>query len=179
MLCLLAGATALIAGVTGVRRVPEFVLAGLAWPLAGLRGLPWLGRSLRSLTGRERAPRVLLHRRLVGARACWSSVCCSSPPTPSWRAGWTPSLPDISVDSIVLRVFIAVAVAGPTLAAAYLALNPPRTEPTASSRAPAVAHRFEWLVPVLLVDAVFAVFVAAQLSVLLRRPRLRRSAPPG
>jgi hypothetical protein len=29
-----------------------------------------------------------------------------------------------------------------------------------------VAHRFEWLVPVLLVDAVFAMFVAAQLSVL-------------
>ena len=28
-----------------------------------------------------------------------------------------------------------------------------------------MGHRFEWLVPVLLVDAVFAVFVAAQLSV--------------
>jgi two-component system, OmpR family, sensor histidine kinase BaeS len=36
----------------------------------------------------------------------------------------------------------------------------------ASGRARSVAHRFEWLVPVLLVDAVFAVFVAAQLSVL-------------
>ena len=45
VLCLLAGATALIAGVVRVRRFPEFVLAGLAWPLAGLRDLPWLGRS--------------------------------------------------------------------------------------------------------------------------------------
>ena len=41
----------------------------------------------------------------------------------------------------------------------------PRRTPTASSRERPVGHRFEWLVPVLLVDAVFAVFVAAQLSV--------------
>jgi two-component system sensor histidine kinase BaeS len=74
-------------------------------------------------------------------------------------------LPDISVDSVVLRVFITVAVAGPTLAAAYLALNPPRTEAYGVLPRKAVTHRFEWLVPVLLVDAVFAVFVAAQLSV--------------
>jgi Domain of unknown function (DUF4153) len=65
----------------------------------------------------------------------------------------------------VLRVFIAVAVAGPTLAAAYLALNPPRTDAYGVLPRAAVGHRFEWLVPVLLVDAVFAVFVAAQLSV--------------
>ncbi len=65
----------------------------------------------------------------------------------------------------MLRVFIAVAVAGPTLAAAYLALNPPRTEHYGVLPRHAVGHRFEWLVPVLLVDAVFAVFVAAQLSV--------------
>ena len=75
-------------------------------------------------------------------------------------------LPDISVDSVVLRVFIAVAIAGPTLAAAYLALNPPRTNDYGVLPRAAVSHRFEWLVPVLLVDAVFAVFVAAQLSVL-------------
>ena len=82
-------------------------------------------------------------------------------------ASWVDAvLPDISVDSVVLRVFIAVAVAGPTLAAAYLALNPPRVERSASRPRAAVAHRFEWLVPVLLVDAVFALFVAAQLSVL-------------
>ena len=74
-------------------------------------------------------------------------------------------LPDISVDTVVLRVFIAVAIAGPTLAAAYLALNPPRTADYGVLPRAAVGHRFEWLVPVLLVDAVFAVFVAAQLSV--------------
>ena len=165
VLCLLAGATALIAGVTRVQRVPEFVLAGVAWPLAGLRGLPWFGRSLRSLTGRERAPRVLL-------TVFWSVLAVlvfgllfvtADAIVESWVDA---VLPDFSVDSIVLRVFIAVAIAGPTLAAAYLALNPPRTGDYGVLPRAAVGHRFEWLVPVLLVDAVFAVFVAAQLSVL-------------
>ena len=164
VLCLLAGATVLIAGVVRVHRVPEFVLAGLSWPLAGLRDLPWLGRSLRDLTGQARAPRVLV-------TAIWSVLAVlvfgllfvsADAIVESWVDA---VLPDISVDSIVLRVFIAVAVAGPTLAAAYLALNPPRTEHYGVLPRQAVGHRFEWLVPVLLVDAVFAVFVAAQLSV--------------
>ena len=165
VLCLLAGATALIAGVVRVHRVPEFVLAGLAWPLAGIRDLPWLGRSLRDLTGQARAPRVLV-------TAFWSLLAVlvfgllfvsADAIVESWVDA---VLPDISVDSVVLRVFIAVAIAGPTLAAAYLALNPPRTADYGVLPRAAVAHRFEWLVPVLLVDAVFAVFVAAQLSVL-------------
>ena len=53
-----------------------------------------------------------------------------------------------------------VAVGGSVLAAAYLALNPPVVEHL-SVRRPA-QHRFEWLAPVLLVDAVFVVFLAAQ-----------------
>ena len=163
-LCLLAGATALIAGVVRVHRVPEFVLAGLAWPLAGIRDLPWLGRGVRDLTGQARAPRVLV-------TAIWSLLAVlvfgllfvsADAIVDSWVDA---VLPDISLDSVVLRVFIAVAVAGPTLAAAYLALNPPRTHDYGVLPRAAVDHRFEWLVPVLLVDAVFAVFVAAQLSV--------------
>ncbi len=33
-----------MAGLVNGRTLPAFVLAGIAWPLAGLRGLPWLGR---------------------------------------------------------------------------------------------------------------------------------------
>ena len=164
VLCLLAGATALIAGVVRVHRIPEFVLAGLAWPLAGIRGLPWLGRSLRDLTGQARAPRVLVTVILsVLAVLVFGLLFVSAD---AIVESWVDAvLPDISVDSVVLRVFMAVAVAGPTLAAAYLALNPPRTDAYGVLPRAAVGHRFEWLVPVLLVDAVFAVFVAAQLSV--------------
>ena len=42
----------------------------------------------------------------------------------------------------------------------------PTSRPFPAAPPAAAAHRFEWLVPVLLVDAVFAVFVAAQAAVL-------------
>jgi signal transduction histidine kinase len=165
VLCLLAGASATVAGVCRVRRFHEFLLAGVSWPLAGLRDLPWLGRTLRNITGHRSAPRVLV-------TAFWSLLALLVfgllfVSADAVVASWVDAvLPDLTVDTIVLRVFVAVAVAGPTLAAAYLALNPPNVQILSSGRPRSVAHRFEWLVPVLLVDAVFAVFVAAQLSVL-------------
>ena len=73
--------------------------------------------------------------------------------------------PTSSLDIFVLRVFIGGRVAGAMLAAAYLALNPPRTEPFADLQRAPVRQRFEWLVPVMLVNGVFLVFVAAQASV--------------
>ena len=66
----------------------------------------------------------------------------------------------------MLRVFVGLAVGGATLAAAYLSLNPPDVSALPGGTARPTPHRFEWLVPVLLVDAVFAVFVAAQAAVL-------------
>jgi hypothetical protein len=164
-LCLLAGASALIAGVCGARRFHEFLLAGVSWPLSGLRDLPWLGRSLRSLTGHGSAPRVLV-------TVLWSALVVLVfgllfVSADAIVASWVDAvLPDITIDTVVLRVFVAVAVGGATLGAAYVALNPPNVGVLSSGRTRSVAHRFEWLVPVLLVDAVFAVFVAAQLSVL-------------
>jgi two-component system sensor histidine kinase BaeS len=61
-------------------------------------------------------------------------------------------------------VFVTCAVGGVTLAATYLAINPPHVEPASGTARP-VAHRFEWLAPVLLVDAVFILFLIAQATV--------------
>ena len=165
VLCLLAGATSLIAGVTRPRRFLAFVLAGICWPLAGLRDLPWLGRTLRATTGTERAPRVLvtvvvsvLALLVFGLLFVTADAIVES---------WVDSLlPDLNLDSTVFRVFVTIAVAGPTLAAAYLALNPPHVEAWGVPPRRTMAHRWEWLVPVLLVDAVFGLFVAAQLTAL-------------
>jgi two-component system sensor histidine kinase BaeS len=166
VLCLLAGATSLIAGVTRPRRFLGFLLAGLCWPLAGLRDLPWLGRTLRETTGREKAPRVLVTAvvsvlvvLVFGLLFVTADAIVES---------WVDSLvPDLNLDSAVFRIFVAVAVAGPTMAAAYLALNPPVVEVWGVRPRTTGAHRWEWLVPVLLVDAVFGLFVAAQLTALL------------
>ena len=61
-----------------------------------------------------------------------------------------------------------------TLGAAYLALNPADVEVLGGRRPPALANRFEWLVPVLVVDAVFLAFIAAQARRTRRRSRLHR-----
>jgi hypothetical protein len=165
VLCLVAGASCLIAGVTRGRRLLEFVAAGIAWPLSGLRGLPWLGRSLRGVLGTGRAPRVV-------ATAAWSVLVVLVfgllfVSADAVVAGWVDDLlPDLTIESFVLRCFVGVFVGGTTLAAAYLALNPPDVSVVPGSTAPPTAHRFEWLVPVLLVDAVFALFVVAQATVL-------------
>ncbi len=165
VLCVLAGGAATIAGVTRGRRLVEFVVAGIAWPLSGLRGLPWLGRSLRGSVSVGRAPRVV-------ATAAWSLLGVVVfgllfVSADAVMADWVDALlPDLSIESFVLRCFIGVFVAGLTLAAAYLALNPPEVSAVPGATGRPTAHRFEWLVPVLLIDAVFALFVAAQATVL-------------
>ena len=186
VLCLLAGCAAMVAGVTRGRRMPEFVVAGLAWPLSGLRGLPWLDRSIRGIFGSGRAPRIVL-------TVLWSAVGVLVfgllfASADAVVADWADRLlPDLTLETFVQRSFIGLFVGGATLAAAYLALNPPDVS-AVPGRTVRAAHRFEWLVPVLLVDAVFLVFVAAQAAVLFGghdyvqrddRPDVRRLRAPG
>ena len=163
-LCVLAGIVVLLVGVTRGRTVPGFLLAGLAWPLASLRGLPWFGRTLRTLGVRGNTT-------AMARTAAWSVLgvvvfgllfISADALVASWAGA---ILPDWEIDAFVTRGFIAGFVFAVVLAAAYLSLNPPRTEPFADRETAPVRHRYEWLVPVLLVDAVFLVFLVAQATV--------------
>ncbi len=161
VLCVLTGAATMLVGATRARSLLGFVAAGIAWPLAGLRGMPWLGRSARGLAGRGNAP-------ALARTVAWSvlgllvfGLLFAS--ADALFASWVDALlPDWTPDSFVGRAFLAVAVGGVVLAAAYVSLNPPRVEPDTPRTPRPVAHRFEWLAPVLLVDAVFLVFLLAQ-----------------
>ena len=160
VLCLLTGGALCVSGITGGRTVTGFVVSGLAWPLAGLRGLPWLGRTMARLTG-------IGHGAALLRTAVWSALGlvvfgALFVSADALLAEWSSALlPDLSLGSLVIRVFLAVAVGGVVLAASYLALNPPQVDHTTGDVRP-VAHRFEWLAPVLVVDAVFAAFLLAQ-----------------
>ena len=163
-LCLVAGTASVLVGVTRGSRILEFLVAGMAWPMSTLRGLPWLNRSLRGIFGTGRAPRIVL-------TVVWSAVAVLVfgllfASADAVVADWADRLlPDLTLETFVQRSFTGVFVGGATLAAAYVALNPPDVS-AVPGRTARAAHRFEWLVPVLLVDAVFAVFVAAQAAVL-------------
>lgn len=163
VLSLLAGAALCLIAVTRGRTLPGFVMAGVSWPLAGLRGLPWLGRTLGSLTGLGRQAAVL---RTVAwsllALVVFGALLSSADAV---LGEWVDALvPDLRVDTAVARVFIAVAVGGAVLAAAYLALDPPQVE--RDRRPTPAARRYEWLAPVLVVNAVFAAFLVAQATVI-------------
>jgi hypothetical protein len=144
--------------------VPAFVLAGFAWPLAGLRGLPWLGRSLQAVTGLGNKAAAL--RTVVWSALGVVVFGLLFASADAVFAEWVGAVvPDLELDSFILRAFLTVAVGGMVLAATYLALNPPRVEPGTGRPRP-VANRYEWLAPVLLVDAVFLVFLIAQATVI-------------
>lgn len=160
-LCWLAGGAMVLIGVTRGTSMPSFVLAGVAWPLASLRGLPWFGRSLQGVAGRGSAPALL-------RTAAWSVLAVVVfgllfASADALVASWLGALvPDWDLDTFAVRAFLAAAVFAVVLAAAYLALNPPRTDAADLPVGRAVRRRYEWLAPVLLVDGVFALFLVAQ-----------------
>jgi two-component system, OmpR family, sensor histidine kinase BaeS len=164
VLCLMAGAALCVCTVTGARAPAGFVLSGLAWPLAGLRGLPWLGRTLTRLTGLGHGAAVLrtLVWSLLGLLVFGVLFASADALLAEW---WSAVLPDLSLGTSVVRAFLMVAVGGAVLAAAYVALNPPQVDAGGLDARP-VAHRFEWLAPVLVVNAVFAAFLIAQAAVI-------------
>jgi two-component system sensor histidine kinase BaeS len=164
VLCILAGCAVGVAGIVNGRSMAAFVLAGIAWPLAGLRGLPWLGRSARAITGRRSSAAAV--RTVVWSLLGVVVFGLLFASADALFAEWAGALvPDLQVDSFVLRAFLTVFVGGVVLAATYLALNPPNVEPDGTAPRP-VARRYEWLAPVLLVDGVFLVFLVAQAAVI-------------
>jgi two-component system sensor histidine kinase BaeS len=164
VLCLFAGAGLCAVGLVRGRSVLSFVLAGVAWPLAGLRGLPWLGRTLRKITGLGSGAALL--RTVAWSVLGITVFALLFASADALFAEWVGAIvPDVGSADFAVRVFVAVAVGGIVLAGAYLALNPPEVDRGERAARP-VAHRFEWLAPVLVVDAVFTVFLVAQATVI-------------
>ena len=166
MLCLVASAAVFLCGVTGARTVPGILLTGLSWPLASLRGLPWFGRSLRLAGSGTRTPAVVrtAARSLLGLGVFGTIFASANPVFGSWVDELVPSL---TFNDLVGRAFLACFVFAVTLGAAYLALNPSEVDLLGARRAQPLTNRFEWLVPVLVVDAVFVAFIAAEARALV------------
>jgi hypothetical protein len=165
VLCLLAAFAVGSSALAGGRSVTGLAASMAGVPLAGLRGLPWLGRSLTVAPGsRAWAPVLRTVMLSVLAVAVFGALFASADAV---FARWADALvPDLTLGSLAERAFVWFGIGGLTLAGAYVALNPPRIERLALPQGTAVARRFEWLVPVSLVVVVFAVFVAAQLTVM-------------
>ncbi len=164
VLCVLAGAVVCAVGLVGADSVRAFVLSVVAWPLSALRGMPWLGRTLRSLSGQGN--KLALVRTVALSVVAITIFALLFASADALFAEWIGALvPDFGSDDLALRLFITFAISGVVLAGAYLAQNPPEPSRVELAARP-VANRFEWLAPVLVVDAVFAVFLVAQATVI-------------
>lgn len=171
-LCILGGGALCLSAVGGGRTLAGFVLSGLAWPLAALRGLPWLGRTLTALAGLGHGAALLrtLVWSLLGLVVFGALFASADALLAEWVGALLPDL-----DTVAVRVVVAVAVGGAVLAASYVGLNPPRVDLDPGARRP-VARRYEWLAPVIVVNGVFAAFLAAQAAVVFGgHDHLRRS----
>lgn len=163
LLCVAAAVAVFLVAVTRAVTLSGFVLAGLSWPLSSVRGLPWFGRSLRLVGTGGRTPAVArtVALSLLGL-VVFSALFASAD---ALFASWVDAVvPNLTFGDLVARAFVACAVFGLSLAGSYAALNPARVE-SPRPRAEALPNRFEWLVPVLIVDVVFVVFLAAQATV--------------
>ncbi len=166
MLGLVVAAAVFLCGVTGARTLPGILLSGVSWPLASLRGLPWFGRSLRIAGTGSRTPALVRTAfwSLLGLGVFGTIFASANPVFGSWVDELVPNL---TFNDLVGRAFLACFVFAATLGAAYLALNPADVESLGDRRPAPLANRFEWLVPVLVVDAVFVAFIAAQARALV------------
>jgi signal transduction histidine kinase len=166
LLCLVAATAVFLCGVTGARTMPGIVLSGISWPLASLRGLPWFGRSLRIAGTGSRTPAFVrtVAWSLLGLGVFGTIFASADPVFGSWV---NQLLPNLTFNDLVGRAFLACFVFAATLGAAYLALNPSQVEILADRRPTPLSNRFEWLVPVLVVDGVFLAFIAAQARALI------------
>lgn len=161
VLCTLAATVLVVVGSTRARSLLGMVLSGVTWPLSALFGLPWLGRTIRAVGGAGRALPVA--RTVVLSLLGLSVFALLFSSADAVFADWLDVVvPDLGVDGAVVRVFVALAIGGVVLATAYFALNPPQVEPDQAPARRPTRQRYEWLAPVLVVDAVFVVFLLAQ-----------------
>jgi len=160
VLCLLAALALTAVSSTKAASVLALLGTAAAVPLAAVRGVPWLGRTLKPSRGVQAwlpAARTAVVSAVL--LLVFGALFASAD---ALFASWVDALtPDLTWNDLPARVVLATFIAGGTLAAAFVALAPPAVDrlrlPPGTSR-----NEFEWLAPVLVVDAVFLAFLVAQ-----------------
>ncbi|PZG01566.1 DUF4153 domain-containing protein, partial [Micromonospora deserti] len=164
VLCLLAAVATATLAVTGGRTPIGMLAAAMLPPVAAFRALPW---ARRGLAGRRPdgsgLSRVLASVAVSVALLVPFGLLFSSADA-IFADLLADLLPDISPGGVVGWTFRFLLIGGWLLGGAYLLTRPPDLDLRAAPARP--VHRLEWALPLALLDALFAVFVLVQLTVL-------------
>ncbi len=166
VLAVLAAGVLTTTALTQARSLPAIVAGPVAWVLAGVRGLPLLGRTLAAASRRRLLWPVARTAAIsVIVLVVFGALFASGD---ALFGAWADAVvPSLDLAGFTFRTFVFVLAGGILLAGCYLSLNPPRVNTLAPPRPRPVAHAWEWLVPVGLVAAVFATFLLAQATALV------------
>ncbi|GGC55932.1 DUF4173 domain-containing protein [Hoyosella rhizosphaerae] len=161
VLAVLAAAVLAMAGLTGALSFGAMVAAMAAWVLAAIRGLPLLGHTLNVLSRRSSVwPVVRTVAVTLVVLVVFGGLFASGD---AIFGSWADRIvPDMQVDGFINRAFVGFFVGGIVLAATYVAVNPPPVEKATLPPATPVRRRFEWIIPLGMLIAIFMAFVAAQ-----------------
>ncbi|RAO14647.1 hypothetical protein MED15_04298 [Micromonospora noduli] len=166
-LCLVAAVGAGTLAVTGGRSPFGMLVAVTLPPAATVRALPWAVRGVR--TNRSAGSGIgfgrIVTSLVVSAvlLTLFGLLFSSADAVFANLVGGL--LPDIAPAGVIGWLLRLALIGGGLLGGAYLVTRPPDLEGLrpASSRP---AHRLEWTLPLVLLDALFAAFVLVQLTVL-------------
>ncbi|MFY1618404.1 DUF4153 domain-containing protein [Micromonospora sp. WMMD736] len=166
-LCLLAAVVTGTLTVTGGRSPLGMLLAAVLPPAATVRALPWAVRGLRD--NRPAGSGIAVGRVLTSVAISAGLLMLFGLLFSSADAVFADLvsglLPDISLPGTIGWTFRLLLIGGGLLGAAYLVSRPPHLDDLRPSPA-RPAHRLEWTLPLVLLDALFAAFVLVQLTVL-------------
>ncbi|MGR6322749.1 DUF4173 domain-containing protein [Micromonospora soli] len=163
-LCLIAALGTASLAVAGGRTPLGLLAAGVLPPIASLRALPWAARGLpRPRHGGPSIGRLLASLGVTAVLLLLFGLLFSSADA-VFADLVAEALPDVSTPGAFGWIFRLLLVGAVLLGGAYLLAAPPDLELRAG---PARAvRRLEWVLPLALLDALFAAFVLVQLTVL-------------
>ncbi len=165
VLCLLAAWVVGTLALVGGRTWTGLVVASVAGGLVPARAARWVKRTLaRVRLPRLRSRRVwLVVAVTAGLLAIFGALFATA--DPAYGALLSGALPSVNIPDTLRRLIVLGAVTGGAILAAYLAHQPPTTDALAPPSGWQV-RRWEWTVPLVVLDLLFLSFVLVQLNVI-------------
>ncbi|MBF9131124.1 DUF4173 domain-containing protein, partial [Plantactinospora sp. S1510] len=166
VLCLLTAAMTAALTVAGGRSVRAILFSGLIPSMAVFRSMPWVARGLArpARPGQEHGAGRALATVAVSLVLLTVFGLLFSSADAAFAGLVDRGLPDLSPSTVVRWVFVFGLVGAALLGAVYVLAAPPDLTGLTADPGRKRLRRAEWVLPVALLDTLFVLFVAVQVT---------------